>query len=81
MQDTMGYDISRQSLLTRYNPNSPPTGSEFCLLGFGDGGLETGYGREKDPSFLPFSCSFHGLPEFLESGINYRFFTPIENYL
>ncbi|NXJ15763.1 PPN protein, partial [Odontophorus gujanensis] len=29
MQDTMGYDISRQSLLMRYNPNSPATGSEF----------------------------------------------------
>ncbi|NXE46917.1 PPN protein, partial [Casuarius casuarius] len=23
MQDTMGYDVTRQSLLTRYNPNSP----------------------------------------------------------
>uniref|UniRef100_A0A8C3LEE0 Papilin, proteoglycan like sulfated glycoprotein n=1 Tax=Chrysolophus pictus TaxID=9089 RepID=A0A8C3LEE0_CHRPC len=34
MQDTMGYDISRQSLLMRYNPNSPPRGSEFCLFGF-----------------------------------------------
>uniref|UniRef100_A0A669PM78 Papilin n=1 Tax=Phasianus colchicus TaxID=9054 RepID=A0A669PM78_PHACC len=34
MQDTTGYDISRQSLLMRYNPNSPPTGSEFCLFGF-----------------------------------------------
>uniref|UniRef100_A0A803YGQ3 Papilin n=1 Tax=Meleagris gallopavo TaxID=9103 RepID=A0A803YGQ3_MELGA len=28
MQDTMGYDISRQSLLTRYNPNSPTTDSD-----------------------------------------------------
>ncbi|XP_052551449.1 papilin isoform X3 [Tympanuchus pallidicinctus] len=35
MQDTMGYDISRQSLLTRYNPNSPPTDS-------GDGRLLPG---------------------------------------
>ncbi|XP_062486778.1 papilin isoform X2 [Pezoporus occidentalis] len=25
MQDTMGYDVTRQSLLTRYNPNSPAT--------------------------------------------------------
>lgn len=34
MQDTMGYDVTRQSLLTRYNPNSPATGSEeFCLFG------------------------------------------------
>lgn len=31
MQDTMGYDVTRQSLLTRYNPNSPATGlEEFC---------------------------------------------------
>ncbi|NXU27384.1 PPN protein, partial [Thalassarche chlororhynchos] len=28
MQDTMGYDVTRQSLLTRYNPNSPATGLE-----------------------------------------------------
>ncbi|NXJ02217.1 PPN protein, partial [Psophia crepitans] len=25
MQDSMGYDVTRQSLLTRYNPNSPAT--------------------------------------------------------
>ncbi|NXF42513.1 PPN protein, partial [Oceanites oceanicus] len=28
MQDTMGYDVTRQSSLTRYNPNSPATGLE-----------------------------------------------------
>lgn len=28
MQDTMGYDIARQSLLTRYNPKNPATGLE-----------------------------------------------------
>ncbi|NXD79466.1 PPN protein, partial [Halcyon senegalensis] len=28
MQDTMGYDVTRPSLLTRYNPNSPGTGLE-----------------------------------------------------
>ncbi|NWH47729.1 PPN protein, partial [Fregata magnificens] len=28
MQDTMGYDVTRQSLLTRYNPNSPAAGLE-----------------------------------------------------
>ncbi|NXJ91165.1 PPN protein, partial [Corythaixoides concolor] len=28
MQDTMGYDVTRQSLLMRYNPNSPATGLE-----------------------------------------------------
>ncbi|NWT62868.1 PPN protein, partial [Erythrocercus mccallii] len=27
MQDSMGYDVSRQSLLTRYNPNSPAPGN------------------------------------------------------
>ncbi|NWX34703.1 PPN protein, partial [Notiomystis cincta] len=32
-QDTMGYDVTRQSLLTRYNPNSPATGLEgFSLV-------------------------------------------------
>ncbi|NWW45308.1 PPN protein, partial [Pedionomus torquatus] len=31
MQDTMGYNVTRQSSLTRYNPNSPVTGlEEFC---------------------------------------------------
>ncbi|NXG62902.1 PPN protein, partial [Hemiprocne comata] len=34
MQDTMGYDATRQSLLTRYNPRSPATGlEEFCYFG------------------------------------------------
>ncbi|NXU13793.1 PPN protein, partial [Pardalotus punctatus] len=28
MQDTMGYNVTRQSLLTRYNPNSPSPGLE-----------------------------------------------------
>ncbi|NXQ53776.1 PPN protein, partial [Anthoscopus minutus] len=28
MQDTMGYNISRQSLLTRYNPNNPSPGNQ-----------------------------------------------------
>ncbi|NXJ31915.1 PPN protein, partial [Ciconia maguari] len=28
MQDTMGYDVTRQSLLTRYNPNSPAAAKE-----------------------------------------------------
>ncbi|NWI47327.1 PPN protein, partial [Picathartes gymnocephalus] len=28
MQDTMGYNVARQSLLTRYNPNSPGPGLE-----------------------------------------------------
>ncbi|NXC93011.1 PPN protein, partial [Certhia familiaris] len=28
MQDTMGYDVTRQSLLTRYNPKSPAPGNQ-----------------------------------------------------
>ncbi|NXO28602.1 PPN protein, partial [Cisticola juncidis] len=28
MQDTMGYDVTRQSLLMRYNPNSPDPGNQ-----------------------------------------------------
>ncbi|NXA91583.1 PPN protein, partial [Melanocharis versteri] len=28
MQDTMGYDVTRQSLLTRYNPSSPAPGNQ-----------------------------------------------------
>ncbi|XP_017937846.2 papilin isoform X2 [Manacus vitellinus] len=35
MQDTMGYDVTRQSLLTRYNPNghAPDSGDERMLPG------------------------------------------------
>ncbi|NXK95108.1 PPN protein, partial [Formicarius rufipectus] len=33
MQDTMGYDVTRQSLLTRYNPNSPASGLEEFTSG------------------------------------------------
>ncbi|NXC79174.1 PPN protein, partial [Cercotrichas coryphoeus] len=34
MQDTMGYDVTRQSLLTRYNPNRPAPGlEEFFKFG------------------------------------------------
>lgn len=42
MQDTMGYDVTRQSLLTRYNPNSPAPGLEefFWILGLMMGYLE-----------------------------------------
>ncbi|NWJ06154.1 PPN protein, partial [Crypturellus undulatus] len=32
MQDTMGYDVTRQSLLTRYNPNSPATDSDDARM-------------------------------------------------
>ncbi|NXT64172.1 PPN protein, partial [Chaetops frenatus] len=31
MQDTMGYDVARQSLLTRYNPSSPAPGNQHIL--------------------------------------------------
>lgn len=46
MQDTMGYDVTRQSLLTRYNPNSPAPGlEEFFNLRFDYGVLGIGCGR------------------------------------
>ncbi|NXQ01791.1 PPN protein, partial [Vidua macroura] len=35
MQDTMGYNVTRQSLLTRYNPNSPAPGLEFFFFNLG----------------------------------------------
>ncbi|NXK52597.1 PPN protein, partial [Chauna torquata] len=72
MQDTMGYDVTRQSLLTRYNPNSPATGSgEFCLFGFlakepqdnqiQKGGLEDAYsGKTLIQKGLP--CSLRWYP-------------------
>ncbi|NXP46671.1 PPN protein, partial [Heliornis fulica] len=41
MQDTMGYDVTRQSLLTRYNPNSPATG------GFSWDKRKNGQGRKQ----------------------------------
>ncbi|KFW63734.1 Papilin, partial [Pygoscelis adeliae] len=41
MQDTMGYDVTQQSLLTRYNPNSPATG------GFSWNNRNNGQGSEK----------------------------------
>ncbi|NWV00760.1 PPN protein, partial [Upupa epops] len=31
MQDTMGYDVTHQSLLTRYNPNSPATDHDTSM--------------------------------------------------
>ncbi|NWV64315.1 PPN protein, partial [Malurus elegans] len=40
MQDTMGYDVTRQSSLTRYNPNSPAPGWEEF---YGFRGLMMGY--------------------------------------
>ncbi|KFV44351.1 Papilin, partial [Gavia stellata] len=42
MQDTMGYDVARQSLLTRYNPNSPATG------GFSWDNRNNGQGSERN---------------------------------
>ncbi|NXB93201.1 PPN protein, partial [Vidua chalybeata] len=54
MQDTMGYNVTRQSLLTRYNPNSPAPGLQFFFfnLGFDDGVLGIGCDRERGHSFL-----------------------------
>ncbi|NXB58383.1 PPN protein, partial [Struthidea cinerea] len=46
MQDTMGYDVTRQSLLTRYNPNSPAPGLEEF---FSSGGLTVGQIRKGGP--------------------------------
>ncbi|NWI78389.1 PPN protein, partial [Dryoscopus gambensis] len=44
MQDTMGYDVTRQSLLTRYNPNSPAPG------GFSWDSRKNGQGNEQSTS-------------------------------
>ncbi|NXN01937.1 PPN protein, partial [Sylvia borin] len=44
MQDTMGYDVTRQSLLTRYNPNSPAPG------GFSQDSRKNGQGNEQSTS-------------------------------
>ncbi|KFP67699.1 Papilin, partial [Cariama cristata] len=47
MQDTMGYDVTRQSLLTRYNPNSLATG------GFSWDSRKNGQGIEQRTSGQP----------------------------
>ncbi|NWH86147.1 PPN protein, partial [Aegithalos caudatus] len=44
MQDSMGYDVTRQSLLTRYNPNSPAPG------GFSWDSRKNGQGNEQSTS-------------------------------
>ncbi|NXX83824.1 PPN protein, partial [Urocolius indicus] len=62
MQDTTGYDVTRQSSLTRYNPNSPDTG------------LEAFY--SSDERMLPGSSTIHGtsgnhhIPSSRDGGIN-----------
>ncbi|NXJ79879.1 PPN protein, partial [Trogon melanurus] len=43
MQDTMGYDVTRQSLLIRYDPNSPATGlGEFLSKEYQDNQIQKG---------------------------------------
>ncbi|NWH63883.1 PPN protein, partial [Geococcyx californianus] len=59
MQDTMGYNVTRQSLLTRYNPNSPATGlEEFCCLEFCSHQLSS----FQDPSASADSLDCHQSP-------------------
>ncbi|XP_062432711.1 papilin [Rhea pennata] len=60
MQDTMGYDVTRQSLLTRYNPNSPATdsGDERMLTGSsmvhsGSGNHHIQSTKDRGTNFLP----------------------------
>ncbi|NWU81051.1 PPN protein, partial [Onychorhynchus coronatus] len=69
MQDTMGYDITRQSLLTRYNPNSRTPGlekfSEFGFLMMGDLSRLSGshqLGFSSDPTAGPGSRDCHQSP-------------------
>uniref|UniRef100_A0A8B9M0G3 Papilin n=1 Tax=Accipiter nisus TaxID=211598 RepID=A0A8B9M0G3_9AVES len=57
MQDTMGYDVTRQSLLMRYNPNSPTTGS-------GDERMLSGSSRIHSTS------GNHHIPSTKDRGIN-----------
>ncbi|KFQ57036.1 Papilin, partial [Nestor notabilis] len=67
MQDTMGYDVTRQSLLTRYNPNSPVTGGFLWDSNKNDPG---------DERMLPGSSTIHDtsgnhhIPSTKDRGIN-----------
>ncbi|KFP54465.1 Papilin, partial [Cathartes aura] len=67
MQDTMGYDVTRQSLLTRYNPNNPATGS------FSWGSRKNGQGSEQRTSGQPNpegTSGNHHIPSTKDRGIN-----------
>ncbi|KFZ64773.1 Papilin, partial [Antrostomus carolinensis] len=69
MQDTMGYDVTRQSSLTRYNPNSPATG------GF-SWDKKNDQGNSGDEKMLPGSSTIrstsenHHIPSTKDRGIN-----------
>ncbi|XP_027651647.2 papilin isoform X1 [Falco peregrinus] len=62
MQDTMGYDVTRQSLLTRYNPNSPATG--VLPLDSGDERMFPG------SSMIHSTSGNHHTPSTKDRGIN-----------
>ncbi|KAM6273650.1 papilin isoform 2-T2 [Porphyrio hochstetteri] len=50
MQDTMGYDVTRQSSLTRYNPNSPATDSGDETMFPGSSVIHSNSGNHQIPS-------------------------------
>ncbi|KAL2303598.1 hypothetical protein Nmel_008874 [Mimus melanotis] len=50
MQDTMGYDVTRQSLLTRYNPNSPAPDSDAGRMLPGNTMIHSTSGNQHIPS-------------------------------
>ncbi|KFP35424.1 Papilin, partial [Chlamydotis macqueenii] len=67
MQDSMGYDVSRQSLLTRYNPDSSATG------GFSWDSRKNGQGSEQRTSGQPVpegTSGNHHIPSTKDHGIN-----------
>ncbi|XP_039561522.1 papilin isoform X4 [Passer montanus] len=50
MQDTMGYNVTRQSLLTRYNPNSPAPDSDDGRMLPGNTMIHSASGNQHIPS-------------------------------
>uniref|UniRef100_A0A8C5IEH3 Papilin n=1 Tax=Junco hyemalis TaxID=40217 RepID=A0A8C5IEH3_JUNHY len=50
MQDTMGYNVTRQSLLTRYNPNSPAPDSDDGRMHPGNTMIHSASGNQHIPS-------------------------------
>ncbi|NWS76488.1 PPN protein, partial [Crotophaga sulcirostris] len=68
MQDTMGYDVTRQSLLTRYNPNNPATGLEEFSKEHQDNGIQKGRPEDTYSSEIlvqkSLSCSLGQLNSF-----------------
>ncbi|XP_010210212.1 PREDICTED: papilin [Tinamus guttatus] len=59
MQDTTGYDVTRQSLLTRYNPNSPATDPDDegmrpgTSVAHGSSGNHQVQSEDRGPNLLP----------------------------